>query len=115
RLWHVEAGDAGPALLLGPLAVAPEAQGLGIGGLLMREALARAATLGHTAVLLVGDPEYYERFGFVAAPDMLFMPGPFERRRFLMRPLVEGALSGAVGVLRPSGLPVAADVEAAAA
>jgi predicted N-acetyltransferase YhbS len=115
RLWHVEAGDAGPALLLGPLAVAPETQGTGVGARLMQAALDRAAALDHAAVLLVGDPEYYERFGFVAVPDMLFMPGPFERRRFLMRALAPGALSGAVGVLRPTGASIPADAEAVAA
>src|SRR4051812_39867602 len=34
RLWHVNAGTRHPALLLGPLAVAPEVQGRGIGGAL---------------------------------------------------------------------------------
>ena len=38
--------------------------GLGLGGRLMREALRRARELGHSAVLLVGDAPYYERFGF---------------------------------------------------
>ncbi len=33
----------------------------------MREALWRAAMLGHKAVLLVGDAPYYARFGFEAA------------------------------------------------
>ena len=44
-----------PALLLGPLAVHPDRQGLGIGLALMREGLARAQALGHGLVLLVGD------------------------------------------------------------
>ena len=63
RLWHVEAGGR-PALLLGPLATDPAVQSRGVGGGLMQVALNRAALAGHKAVILVGDPEYYERFGF---------------------------------------------------
>jgi predicted N-acetyltransferase YhbS len=115
RLWHVEAAGV-PALLLGPLAVAPELQGEGLGKAMMREALWRAACRGHGAVLLVGDAAYYERFGFSGdVADGLAMPGPVERERFLGLELREGALAGARGVLTaigarlaPQALPLAA-------
>lgn len=117
RLWHAEANDSGtPVLLLGPLAVAPDRQGTGIGAALMRLAIARARELGHGAVLLVGDEPYYRRFGF-STDGMadLAMPGPFERARFLGLELAAGHLAGARGVLRPTGALVAAPrVEAAA-
>ncbi|MDH7788280.1 putative N-acetyltransferase YhbS [Ochrobactrum sp. 19YEA23] len=109
RLWNVQAGiDAFgfpvAALLLGPLAVDPSAAGSGIGSALMRHAIAQAAMLGHGAILLVGDPEYYERFGFTAAKTgELAMPGPYEKRRFLALELKPGHLDGAHGVLRASG------------
>src|SRR4028118_2390657 len=45
RLWHISAGPNRPALMLGPIAVDPSVQGLGLGAKLMREALARAAAL----------------------------------------------------------------------
>ena len=67
RLWNVDAGSGRPALLLGPLAVACDAQGRGVGARLMRRALREAKRLGHSAVLLVGDAPYYRRFGFSAA------------------------------------------------
>lgn len=103
RLWHVMAGDR-PALLLGPLAVAADAQGRGIGAALMREALARAAAHGHGAVLLVGDAAYYERFGFSAThTGDLAMPGPTDPARFLAVELAAGALAGAAGAVRPTG------------
>jgi len=109
RLWHVEA-DGRPALLLGPLAVAPELQGEGLGKAMMREAIWRAACRGHGAILLVGDAPYYERFGFSAAPMAeLAMPGPVERERFLGLELREGALDGAKGLLRPTGALVPAE------
>jgi len=109
RLWNVEAGvDADgnpvPALLLGPLAVDCAHEGKGIGGALMRAAITEARDRGHGAVLLVGDPEYYERFGFFAGKARhLVMPGPFERRRFLALELKDGWLDGAAGILVASG------------
>lgn len=109
RLWNVEAG-VGPdgraikALLLGPLAVDPRAEGRGIGSALMREAVKRAAERGHGAVLLVGDAPYYARFGFSAdKTGHLMMPGPYERSRFLALELIEGWLDGACGLLTASG------------
>lgn len=108
RLWHVEAGGKA-ALLLGPLAVAPEMQGEGLGRAMMREAIWRAACRGHGAVLLVGDAGYYERFGF--SGDLtrdLAMPGPVERERFLGLELRDGALAGASGVLVATGRPTEA-------
>ena len=109
RLWHVDAGIGSdgrgvPALLLGPLAVEPGLSGKGVGGALMRAAIAEAAARGHGAILLVGDPEYYARFGFSAdKAELLVMPGPFERRRFLGLELKGGHLEGAAGVLVASG------------
>lgn len=103
RLWNVSAGGR-DALLLGPLAVAPERQGEGLGGKLMRAALNRAAMFGHGAVILVGDAEYYARFGFsTEATRSLMMPGPVDRPRFLALELRDGALSGAAGLLVATG------------
>ena len=104
RLWNVTAGPGRAALLLGPIAVDPALQGLGIGAKLMREALGRAAGLGHRAVLLVGDAPYYARFGFSAdAVAGLWLPGPVERERFLGLGLVPGALAGARGLVQATG------------
>ena len=97
------AGSA-PALLLGPLAVDPSLANAGIGSALMRHAIAEAGRLGHRAILLVGDAPYYSRFGFSAdKTGGLAMPGPYERHRLLALELVEGALDGACGLLRPAG------------
>ena len=120
RLWNVEAGvnadgNAVPALLLGPLAVDCAHEGKGIGGALMRAAITEARDRGHGAVLLVGDPEYYERFGFFAdKAQHLVMPGPFERRRFLALELQDGWLAGAAGMLVASGRRLAAEPRKAA-
>lgn len=109
RLWDVAAGEGGPAaLLLGPLAVDPALKSAGIGSALMRHALLRARLLGHRAVILVGDPDYYVRFGFSAEnTGGLAMPGPFERHRLLAAEFAEGVLAGACGLVRPTGRPAA--------
>jgi predicted N-acetyltransferase YhbS len=104
RLWHVSAGPARPALLLGPLAVDDAWRGLGIGAALMRRATEAAHRLGHKAVLLVGDAAYYGRFGFTdEKTGGLWMPGPYERDRLLARELVPGALDGARGLINATG------------
>ncbi|SCZ02255.1 GNAT family N-acetyltransferase [Microvirga guangxiensis] len=104
RLWHVSAGPNRAALMLGPLAIDPALQSLGLGGKLMRESLKRAADLGHKAVLLVGDAPYYERFGFsTQKTGSLWLPGPYERNRFLALEMEEGYLDGARGLVSATG------------
>ncbi len=103
RLWHVSAGGI-PALVLGPLAVDASCRSLGVGAALMNHALAAAKARGHTAVILRGDPAYYERFGFSAdKTGELALPGPFERERLLAIELREGALEGAWGMIAATG------------
>ena len=104
RLWNVVAGTAGAALLLGPLAVDCRHQGRGVGSDLMRHALAVARSLGHGAVMLVGDAPYYARFGFAHGPvEGLSLPGPVERQRFLGLELTPGGLAGATGMVAAAG------------
>ena len=104
RLWHVVAGPARPALLLGPLAVDDAWRGLGIGAALMRRATEAAQELGHSAILLVGDAPYYARFGYSAEKTgSLWMPGPYEPDRLLGLELRTGALDGARGLIAATG------------
>jgi predicted N-acetyltransferase YhbS len=101
--WPLCIGVEGtPALLLGPLAVHPERQNLGIGLALMREGLARAGAMGHRLAVLVGDEPYYARVGFRILPrELLIMPGPVNPGRFLYLELVPGALVGVSGLVLP--------------
>ncbi len=104
RLWNVTVGHERQALLLGPVAVAEDCRSRGLGGALVRRAIQTARGLGHGAILLVGDPEYYSRFGFSGEKTgALWMPGPFERHRLLGRELKAGALDGARGMIAPAG------------
>ena len=56
---------------LGPISVLPRLQKQGIGTSLMREGLSLLISLGAKGCVLVGDPGYYERFGFKSLPELL--------------------------------------------
>ena len=55
---------------LGPISVLPEYQKRGIGKALMHEGLSRLKAKGAKGCVLVGDPNYYERFGFRSLPEL---------------------------------------------
>ncbi|MEZ5785391.1 MAG: N-acetyltransferase [Xanthobacteraceae bacterium] len=69
----VDNGDqVEPAAAPAPLAVAPDEQGRGIGYALVRTGLTALAARGGRLVFVLGDPAYYNRFGFSAAAANAF-------------------------------------------
>ena len=84
-------------LLLAPLSVALEWRAKGIGAALIREALAKAAALGHSSAVLIGDPGYYGRFGFHSAASISYpgVPGEYT----LACELTPGALRNISGAI----------------
>jgi predicted N-acetyltransferase YhbS len=101
RLTPVRIGET-PALLLGPLTIEPPFRERGIAKALMERALNDARAQGHRLVVLVGDEPYYARVGFKRVPKgTISMPGPVDPARMLAAELVEGALGGVSGVVRP--------------
>lgn len=81
RYWPIALPNAAyPELLLGPLVVAPDWAGRGVGGALMRQTLDMAHWAQHRLVMLVGDGAYYRRFGFRPASHFgLSMAGEPDR------------------------------------
>ena len=78
---------------LGPISVAPECQRRGIGTLLMRAALQTLRDRGAHGCVVLGDPAYYSRFGFILDPALVLAdvpPAYFQALRF--------------GPSRPSGM-----------
>ncbi len=55
---------------LGPISVFPECQKQGIGKALMQEGLSQLKARGAQGCVLVGDPSYYEQFGFRSVPEV---------------------------------------------
>jgi predicted N-acetyltransferase YhbS len=117
RYWPIMVGETGhSALLLGPLAIAQDRAGKGIGRALMFKTLDLAAQLGHDLVLLVGDVDYYKRFGFVpATPHGFVMPGESRPDRLQVAPLKDNVLGRIAGEVRHlhTGLPAIAVARAA--
>ena len=66
------AGSRVRAALLGPLAVAPERQGQGVGSAIVRAGLRKLESVSTHRVFVLGDPAYYGRFGF--RPESLVEP-----------------------------------------
>lgn len=84
QCWPVAVGDA-PLTLVGPVAVASAKQSCGLGTQLMRTLLG-ATMPGDAPMVMIGDPEYYGRFGFSAeGTSGWILPGPWEPRRLLLR------------------------------
>ena len=74
---HISDGSAG-WYGLGPISVKPNLQRKGIGSLLMHAAIERLGRLGAAGCLLVGDPAYYSRFGFMPEPSLVLPEVPPE-------------------------------------
>lgn len=79
---------------IGPVAVHPSRQRKGIGSALIRAGIAELQSHGAHGIALVGDPEYYVRFGFKPDPDLILAGVPPEY--FLILPLVEPKATGTV-------------------
>ncbi|WP_299177216.1 GNAT family N-acetyltransferase [uncultured Brevundimonas sp.] len=96
RLWPVVVGET-PGLFLGPIAVDAAVRSDGLGAELVQACIDAARTAQAGGVLLVGDRAYFERFGFVAAPEAR-LPGPVDRRRVLWLAIGADTVSGPVRI-----------------
>jgi predicted N-acetyltransferase YhbS len=114
RYWPIQVGETGhAALLLGPLAIVPGLAGKGIGRALTFKTLELAAEMDHDLVLLVGDYDYYKRFGFVpATPYGFVMPGEQRPERLQVTELKPGVLGRVSGEIRHAHAATAATLAA---
>lgn len=79
---------------LGPVSVLPEQQGIGIGSALIKAALNELKKAGAAGAVVLGDPEYYCRFGFKQVPGVHFPGAPAEY--FTVLPFGQETPEGAV-------------------
>lgn len=87
-------------LALAPMAVLPEHQQQGIGSELVKAGLAGARELHYEAVVVLGHPEYYPRFGFRPASSWgILCPFEVPDEAYLALELKPGALGQKEGVV----------------
>lgn len=100
---HAPDGAATPLVMVGPVAVRPDLQRGGHGRALMAHMLEAAEMRADSALMMIGDPEYYGRFfGFDAdATGAWDLPGPYEKRRLLARAVNGHALPTGAGMIGP--------------
>ncbi len=101
KVTIVGAGQPTSATILAPLAVLPEYQRQTIGKKLIREGFDRLANEGIKLVFVLGDPDYYSRFGFHPAGKQGFAapyPMPPEHiEDWMVQELVAGAICSVNG------------------
>jgi predicted N-acetyltransferase YhbS len=86
-------GDVLNTLTFGPVSVEPRLHGQGLGTQIIRYALERARELGFGAVIIMGHPRYYPRFGFRPASDFnLTLPDGSAIEPFMALELSDGYL-----------------------
>jgi putative acetyltransferase len=84
------------AVALAPMAVRPDWQRRTIGSRLVEAGIAAARQLGVEAMIVLGHPAYYPRFGFSAAAAA-HLASPFPRESFMALEIVPHSLQGKSG------------------
>jgi predicted N-acetyltransferase YhbS len=100
KTWVVTGGSKVGALLLSPLSVALEYRNRGIGSKLVKESFELAEKLGYRAVIVVGEPAFYSRFGFKSSVLFGIKHVPTIPDQYIMvHELSAGALTGVSGTV----------------
>ncbi len=91
--------DAVTIIGLAPLAVLPSQQKQGVGTMLANAGIEACRAAGYTAMIVLGHPEYYPRFGFVPA-SRFGIKSEYDVRDevFMAMELQAGALANCAGV-----------------
>jgi putative acetyltransferase len=86
---------------LGPMSILPAYQGRGIGSRLVEAGLETCTTLGHAAVVVLGHPEFYPRFGFVPSTQYgIISEYDVPPEVFMVKELVKNTLKGRAGTAK---------------
>jgi len=85
-----------PAVALAPVAVLPDSQRRGIGATLIRAGLDALREADETIAIVLGDPDYYARYGF-SAEAARSIASPFRPEHFMALALREGSLDDVRG------------------
>jgi putative acetyltransferase len=93
RVWIDTDAEPVAAAALAPVAVLPSRQRTGIGSQLIRYGLHRLQEDGERVVLVLGEPEFYERFGF-SSETARDLASPFPPEAYMALELRTGELAG---------------------
>ena len=86
---------------LAPMAVLPVWQNKGIGSKLVEEGLKECERIGYEAVVVLGHPDYYPRFGFVPSVNLgIRSEYDVPPEVFMVKEIRDGALDGVTGTVK---------------
>lgn len=114
---ELDGGGSVPALIFGPVSIAPERQRQGYGKRLVDFSLGLARELGWKCVCIEGNIAFYGKSGFVVASGQGIRERggqPGVAPHFLLRELVRGTLYGRTGEFIVPGVYFVSDEDAAA-
>jgi putative acetyltransferase len=86
------------AVALAPMAVRPAQQRRGVGSRMVAASIAKAKEIGAEAIIVLGHPAYYPRFGF-SSDLAVKLAAPFSGPAFMALELVPGAVAGVSGTV----------------
>lgn len=93
-------GSKFDTLLVAPLSVLLEYRSIGVGFALMKEGFHIATTMGYTSVFLIGDPNYYQRFGYQLTQLYGIGHESLPAEYVMTKELTTGALDGITGLIK---------------
>lgn len=92
-------GSHYPTLMVAPLSVLLEYRSMGIGSALMNEGFRIATALGYSSAFLLGEPAYYQRFGYKPTSEFGISHETFPAEYLMGKELTPDALSGVNGII----------------
>lgn len=92
-------GSKYDTLLVAPLSVLLECRSMGAGSALMKEGFRIAATMGYGTAFLIGDPNYYQRFGYKPSHLYGINHDSFPAEYVMAKEIVSDALDGITGMI----------------
>lgn len=92
-------GSKYDTLLVAPLAVLLEYRSVGAGSALMKEGLHIAQTMGYESAFLIGDPNYYQRFGYKLTHLYGINHESLPAEYVMVKEFATGALEGVTGLI----------------
>lgn len=86
-------------LLVAPLSVLLEYRSRGVGTALMKEGIRIAQSMGYQSAFLIGDPNYYQRFGYKLTHLYGINHESMPAEYLQVKELTQGALDGVTGLI----------------